>query len=87
MSILIKGMDMLKDGTYTSNIHVKGGKAVLDNPIGLGYFELVEVVRCKDCKLFEQNREKEFGNCLHHQCLAYLTDFCSWGERKEDEVH
>ena len=61
MSILIKGMDMLKDGTYTSNIHVKDGKAILDNPIGLGYFELVEVVHgewilnddqvyeCKDC--------------------------------------
>ena len=51
-----------------------------------GYMQRdAEIVRCKDCKLFEQNGKKEFGNCPHHQCLAYLTDFCSWGERREDE--
>lgn len=43
MSILIKGMDMLKDGTYTARIHVKDGVAILDNPTGAGYFELLPI--------------------------------------------
>lgn len=43
MSILIKGMDMPKDGTYTARIHVKDGVAILDNPTGAGYFELLPI--------------------------------------------
>ena len=45
--------------------------------------DAVEVVRCRDCKWFEQNGSKEHGNCSKHLALAYLTDYCSWGERKE----
>lgn len=93
MSILIKGMDMLKDGTYTSNIHVKGGKAILDNPIGLGYFELVEVVRCKDC-MFNHWHKTPNGDKYHICNLNQLSfsehaDFyCAYGERREDaEIH
>ena len=41
-----------------------------------------EVVHCKDCKKFERNGRKNFGNCSYHQALAYLSDFCSWGELK-----
>lgn len=79
MSVLIKGMDMLKDGTYTSNIHVKGGKAILDNPIGLGYFELVEVVRCTDCS------KKEYCRTSNVWAFPPTDDwFCADGERRED---
>ena len=80
MSILIKGMDMRKDGTYTSNIHVKDGKAVLDNPIGVGYFELVEVVRCKYCKRRDICRSTKIW------ASPPADDwFCADGERREDE--
>ncbi len=85
MSILIKGMDMLKDGTYTSNIHVKGGEAILDNPIGLGYFELVEVVQCKDCK-YRKFIDWGMGDCVHpkgSKHIAYDYHYCSYGERRE----
>ena len=91
MSILIKDMDMLKDGTYTSNIHVKGGKAILDNPIGLGYFELVEVVRCKDCKHFHDGiyNVEYWMECDEYKIALSSDDwFCADGERREDaEIH
>lgn len=41
-------------------------------------------VQCKDCTMFERNGRKGFGNCAHHQCLAYLSDFCSWGIKRGD---
>lgn len=43
------------------------------------------VVRCEDCKRFERNGKTRFGNCSQHLTLAYLSDYCSWGERKDDE--
>ena len=47
--------------------------------------QLVEVVRCKDCA-----HRTEMGNCGHpryHGILpsAYPYDFCSYGERKEND--
>ena len=44
--------------------------------------ELVEVVRCKDCK------HREDGRCPMEQFYPWLdqrdTDFCSCGERRTD---
>ena len=46
--------------------------------------DVVEVVRCKDCK-----HRTESGNCghpRHHGILpsAYPYDFCSYGEQREE---
>jgi len=43
-----------------------------------------EVVRCENCKRFERNGKTRFGNCSYHQALAYLSDFCSWAERRTE---
>ena len=48
--------------------------------------DVAEVVRCKDCK-----HRTETGNCghpRHHGILpsAYPFDFCSYGERRNDDV-
>lgn len=45
--------------------------------------DVVEVVRCRDCK-----HRTEYGNCGHPRQKgvlpsAYPFDFCSYGERKE----
>ena len=45
--------------------------------------DVVEVVPCKDCKRWEQNKNLPYGNCSYHCSLAYATDWCSWGERRE----
>lgn len=40
----------------------------------------VEIVRCKDCKHFND------GDCTELPKLASENDFCSWGERRTDET-
>ena len=44
--------------------------------------DVVEVVRCKECKYFTG---KDYDGCCIKNGLAtrYLNDFCSYGERKE----
>ena len=61
--------------------------------------DVVEVVRCKDCKKWEQYENTSGAGYCHNKkyCLTYGTmlerkftpitnpdDFCSYGERKED---
>ena len=48
--------------------------------------DIAEVVRCKDCKHFGHNLE----NDTYCRCVGGLTDpeendFCSYGERKDNE--
>ena len=51
--------------------------------------DVVEVVRCKDCKHWEcyGGEDKHKGDCLElvglDSCM-YENDFCSYGERKDD---
>ena len=50
---------------------------------------LQEVVRCKDCKWFEPREEIEgeswTGYCTYGEFHTDEMDFCSRGEREEDE--
>ena len=56
-------------------------------PFGCIAPDVVEAVRCKDCR-YSVERESVFGipdyKCQKHgiSCLS-ATDFCSYGERKE----
>ena len=47
--------------------------------------DVVEVVRCKDCKYFYQN-----GNikvCKHWNCHSTTDDaYCSYGERRKEDA-
>ena len=46
--------------------------------------DIVEVVRCKDCKHFMPLTE--YSLCVAHGSDAVdADDFCSWAERKETE--
>ena len=53
---------------------------------------LVEVVRCKDCKYYEAWRENDGCYCQRFSADPYEylpmqdDDFCSQGERSEDET-
>ena len=50
--------------------------------------QLVEVVRCKDCKHYEDPEKGIFENCVRNRRLVPMLpdDFCSYGERKDNEV-
>lgn len=49
--------------------------------------DAVEVVRCKDCKHYEDHRRKVYENCVRdgRQRPMLPNDFCSYGERKDNE--
>lgn len=47
--------------------------------------DFVEVVRCKDCRMFVDNKEAKVTYCTR-ECKNITVnedDFCSYGERKE----
>lgn len=46
--------------------------------------DIVEVVRCKDCKFFVENKEAHVTYCNRElkQLCATADGFCSYGERK-----
>ena len=53
--------------------------------------DAVEVVRCKDCMLYEA-RSKDSGYCHYWGCVEGMElsrvefdDFCSYGERKDGD--
>lgn len=50
--------------------------------------DVVEVIRCKDCKQFEPNdngfaSNSPTGHCFYHDIDRLKVDFCSDGDRKE----
>ena len=51
--------------------------------------DVVEVVRCKDCKSFGIYQCSGNGYCTHNGGLENPDpdDFCSYGERKETDEH
>ena len=54
--------------------------------------DAVEVVRCKDCKSWEQYNAcdgTKSHRCMNHDAIFYKRtnpdDFCSYGERKDND--
>ena len=49
--------------------------------------DAVPVVRCKDCKHYEIHKPKVLENCERNGYLIPMKhdDFCSHGERKDDD--
>lgn len=48
--------------------------------------DVVEVVRCKDCRFFEDEDEDGDCWCYCHNDTTCRDGYCSWGERREDET-
>ena len=52
--------------------------------------EIVEVVRCKDCKHYRPYEGEEHkGDCIELvglESCVYQDDFCSYGERRDDHA-
>ena len=46
--------------------------------------DAVPVVRCKDCKYYEETGSGGIGTCLLTISGAEVDGFCAWGERRED---
>ena len=46
--------------------------------------DVVEVVRCKDCRHNHCMVGNSYRYCALHDTKVYADDFCSYGERKMD---
>ena len=44
--------------------------------------DVVEVVRCANCKHWKQRDNREYGLCAKHRGVWLNSDYCSKGERK-----
>lgn len=44
--------------------------------------DVVEVVRCKDCKYRKKVLNCSYGECMYSACMVTDNDFCSNGEVK-----
>lgn len=84
--------------------HIQKLKVVTDDWFGMGIArgieraetaiqmqptaDVVEVVRCKDCKLAEivtTNIGTKYIECQSHEVYMEANDFCSYGKRKSEE--
>ena len=45
--------------------------------------EVVEVVRCKDCRFVELMSDGKTYACIRQSAYKKPTDFCSYGERRD----
>ena len=67
--------------------HTIAGDAIENAPT----VDAVEVVRCKDCRYWDAFPTASATPYMHECSCRYprrgtsANDFCSWGERREDE--
>ena len=50
---------------------------------GMPSADAVPVVRCKDCKYYEETNSR-IGTCLLTISGAEVDGYCAWGERRTD---
>ena len=67
---------------------------IIDGLNSIPSVDVVEVIRCKDCKNYEHivtaidnkgNVTKECDFCNHWKRIINVDDFCSYGKRKAEE--
>ena len=82
-----------KDGKLTSGASgIEEALYKADDVYGVIYkqpakADVVEVVRCKECKRFENNKEAYVTYCKKGNGFMPVKpdDFCSYGERKDND--
>lgn len=67
------------DGTIDENATETVKNAMLAMPS----VDAVPVVRCKDCKYYEE-QDETIGTCLLTESGAFIKGYCSWAEVKEE---
>ena len=64
--------------------HSIAGKVAIQVILASPAADVVEVVRCKDCRYFDKDKLQAcYGECDNLKCLMLYSGYCSCGERKE----
>ena len=56
---------------------------VLKESLRKQYEMYEQVIRCKDCKYYEE-QDETIGTCLLTESGAHIKGYCSWAEVKEE---
>ena len=54
--------------------------------VGMPAVDAVEVVRCKDCRMFQPKTTEFLQHCERTDLFVRNNDFCSFGDRGEDNA-
>ena len=89
MSDYIKREDAIKaiksiddhDNVFRANALGLAERAVQIIPAA----NVVKVVRCRDCRYWEKDGDNSIGFSMICQSIRQANDFCSYGERKDNE--
>ena len=79
----INATTLLKEIDHAFHTDIIGKKDVINLIINLPAADVVEVVRCRDCKYHEDTHVTGFEHCCLYDLTMRYNDFCSYGERKE----
>ena len=83
MTEYINTTTLLKEIDHAFHTDTIGKKDVINLIINLPAADVVEVVRCRDCKYHEDTHVTGFEHCCLYDLTMRYNDFCSYGERKE----
>lgn len=67
-----------------------GYEGMREDLYSLPVVDAVPVVRCKDCQHWKRNAgltDSPNGHCFEHDIDTNGRDFCSYGERKDNDEH
>ena len=80
-------LDIVADNNVTGEITLKRYDKIIDGIYEIPSADVTPVVRCKDCKFGEYREDFDDYECNHSGCglVFNADDFCSYGERKDDE--
>ena len=81
-NLLIDNADSCPNPYGIEGIEIVRDLILNDCPTGVPTADVVEVVRCKDCKFQKLMDDGITYACLKQTAYRKPTDFCSYGERK-----
>lgn len=67
-----------------------GYEGIREDLYSLPVVDAAPVVRCKDCQNWKRNvglTDSPNGHCFEHDIDTNGRDFCSYGERKDNDEH
>ena len=70
--------------TGERNLEIEGAKKVIGRIQAVPTADVVEVVRCKDCRFWEGQKDIAQGLCLMRSAYPTGYWYCAYGIRKED---
>ena len=87
---LINHLAICKKGTDIPNLAWAAITAIECYVRDMPAADVAPVVRCKDCQKWKRNvglTDSPNGHCFEHDIDTNGRDFCSYGERKDNDEH